>query len=257
MSELRAQALRGEPFTNTLVIDWHVHQGKWISQYLPGADEALIQRARNMGISKLVVNGTKWPDLRASNTAVAALATRHPDLVIGFAVANPYQRGMAGEVKRCFDELGMQGLKVHNFFETIHSPRGITSYPSAWRNVLAVVAQRRMPLLYHGVVSEAMVRDWPDISFVAAHGVASIPSMERLADCPNFHVDTPASSNLAWCIREAAAILGTDRILWGTDAPLADFAQRLGVVLDSGLPDDDLRKILGLNAARLLRLPIE
>ena len=256
MNAIAERALRGEGLAGTPVIDWHVHLGKWVTMHMPGQGEALIRHARRLGIAKLVVNGTKWPALRESNDAVAAFAARHPDMVIGFAVANPYQGGMADEVRRCIDELGFRGLKVHNFFETYHSPRGISSYTKEWDRVFAVLAERHLPVLYHGVVTEAMVRDWPDVPFVAAHGIAIVATMERMAAYPNFHVDTPASSNVAWCLKAGVDILGADRILWGTDAPLADFAQRLGVVLDSGLPDADIRKILGLNAARLLGLPL-
>ncbi len=256
MNAIAERALRGERLSDVHTIDWHVHLGKWVTMHMPGQGEELIRRAKALGISKLVVNGTKWPDLRASNDAVAAFAANHPDIVIGFAVANPYQNGMADEVRRCFDELGFRGLKLHSFFETYHSARGISSYTREWDAVFAVVAERHMPVLYHGVVTEAMVRNWPGIPFVAAHGIASVATMEKMTAYPNFHVDTAASQNVAWCVTTGAEILGADRILWGTDAPLADFAQRLGVVLDSGLPEEDIRKILGLNAARLLGLTL-
>jgi len=54
---------------------------------------------------------------------------------------------------------------------------------------------------------------------------------------------------------EAIRPLGPDRIVWASDAPLDDFAQRLGIILDADLSDDDRRKILGRNALRLLNMP--
>ncbi len=54
----------------------------------------------------------------------------------------------------------------------------------------------------------------------------------------------------------AVDILGTERVLWGTDAPLVDFSHRLGVVLDTELSEQQMRQVLGLNAARLMGLPV-
>ena len=88
-----------------------------------------------------------------------------------------------------------------------------------------------------------------------AHGIGTPERAWRLRDCPNFHVDTAWTQNKAWSLSEVVAALGSERVLWGTDAPLDDFAQRLGIVLDSGLPEADQKRILGLNAARLLGLP--
>ena len=53
---------------------------------------------------------------------------------------------------------------------------------------------------------------------------------------------------------DARKVLGPERILWGTDAPFDDFAQRFGIVLDSDLTEDEQRKVLGGNAARLMKL---
>jgi predicted TIM-barrel fold metal-dependent hydrolase len=78
--------------------------------------------------------------------------------------------------------------------------------------------------------------------------------MERLARYPNFHVDTASTQNPGWALRAAVQILGAERVLWGTDAPGIDFAQRLGVILASRLSEAEVRQVLGLNAARLLGL---
>lgn len=131
---------------------------------------------------------------------------------------------------------------------------GIAADTSEWDRLFALLSERRVPVLFHGIVTEEMIRAWPDVPFVEAHGAGSVARMERLARYANYHVDTAQSQNPAWCVSAAVEILGADRVLWGTDAPAADFAQRLGVVLDSGLSVSEQRQILGLNAARLLRL---
>jgi predicted TIM-barrel fold metal-dependent hydrolase len=145
-------------------------------------------------------------------------------------------------------------VKLHTFHQQALSPAGMASYTAEWDRLFAFLSERRAPVLFHGVVTEAMIRAWPDVPFVEAHGTGQVAHMERLAKYPNYHVDTAWTQNPAWSIDTAAGLLGEDRVIWGTDAPLDDFAQRLGVVLDSTLSTEGMRKILGLNAARLLRL---
>jgi predicted TIM-barrel fold metal-dependent hydrolase len=239
-----------------LIVDVHAHLGRQAEAHQPAGDgETLVRRAQALGITRLAVNGKSYPNLREGNDAVADLAARFPDTVIGFAATNPYQHDMAAEALRCLDGLGFRGVKLHVAHQQALSPRDIVSYTREWDRLFALLSERCLPVLFHGLVTEEMIRAWPDVPFVEAHGIGSVARMERLARYANYHVDTAWSQNTAWCVRAAADLVGVDRVLWGTDAPAADFAQRLGVVLDSGLAEDALRQILGLNAARLLRLP--
>jgi predicted TIM-barrel fold metal-dependent hydrolase len=255
VNELAARALRGDALADELIIDWHVHLGRLGTLSLSAdGDESLMRGANAVGVTRLVVFGTHFIDLSKANEAVAAYAARHPGRVIGFAVTNPYQHDMVAEVRRCFDEFGFRGVKLHIYQERPLSPRAIASYVDEWDRLFAFTAERQAPVLFHGIVTEAMIRAWPGVPFVEAHGIHHVDHMQRLAKYPNYHVDTSWSQNTAWCVRTAVDLLGEDRVLWATDAPLADFAQRLGVVLDSDLSTDAMRKILGQNAARLLRL---
>jgi predicted TIM-barrel fold metal-dependent hydrolase len=256
MNTLLAKALWGESLSDVLIIDFHVHIGsRWNSMNVPVSDTGeMLRLARAVGVVRLVVNGCVWPDTRQGNDMVAALAACHGGAIIGFASLNPYQQDMVVEARRCFDELGMRGVKLHSMLQAYHTPRPITCFTREWDALFAFLSRRKAPVLYHGVVSEEMIRAWPDVPFVAAHGISDIASMERLARYPNFHVDTASTQNTAGCVDVAVGILGPERVLWGTDAPFDDFAQRLGVVLDSRLDERAVRQVLGLNAARLLGL---
>ena len=256
MNAIAQRALKGEKLTDVLIIDFHVHlASRWTGMHMVVSDPyEMVRRALAVGVSKLVVFGAIQPDMRHTNDMVAELARRYPDHVIGFATVNPYQVDMAEEVRRCFDELGLRGVKLHSLHDSEHSPAPIASYREEWDGLFAFLAQRKAPVLYHGIVSEDMIRSWPQVPFVQAHGVSDVEGMRRLARYPNYHVDTASTQNPAWAVSRAVQILGPERVLWGTDAPLDDFAQRLGVVLDSGLPEPEIRQILGLNAARLLQL---
>lgn len=256
MNGVAAQALRGERLADTFIVDFHVHlAGRWNGMNVPVHEsDEMVRRAEAVGVDRLVVFGTVYPDMAECNDMVAELCHRHPERVIGFVVVNPYQNDMAEEARRGFDELGFRGVKIHVVHDNYHSPKPMVMYREEWERLFTLLAERKWPLIFHGLITEEMIRQWPEVTFVMAHGIGNPMAMERLADCPNLLVDTASTGNPAWAVARAVELLGPDRVVWGTDAPLDDFAQRLGVVLDSGLTDEDMLKVLGGNAAQLLRL---
>lgn len=258
MNELAARARRGELLDDVLIIDFHVHYAsKWNGMNIVVDDnDEMIRLAELSSVDRLVVNGCLLPDLGPANDRVAALAARRPERVIGFASTNPYQHDMVAEVRRCLEELGMLGVKLHSMHDRYTTPRPIASYTKEWDALFEYLSERRAPVLYHGVVTEKMIADWPQVPFVCAHGLSSVETMDSLARYANFHVDTAWTQNPAWAVTRAVDILGSERVLWGTDAPLVDFSHRLGVVLDADLTETQMRQVLGLNAARLMGLPV-
>ena len=249
---LREKALAGESLRDTLIVDWHVHLGRWTASFLPCADDQMLAAMDRVGVSKICVNGIIYSDVREGNDRAADLARRFPDRVVPFASLNPYQGDMIEELQRCID-LGMRGVKVHSMVQGTHSPN-ILDASYGWNRVWELCAKAGLPVLAHGVVTDDDIRRHPQTIFVIAHGTGAHDRLRRLRDCPNVYADTAWTQNKVWSLPALVEILGPERILWGTDAPLDDFAQRLGIVLDSGLSEADQAKILGLNAARLLRL---
>ena len=51
-------------------------------------------------------------------------------------------------------------------------------------------------------------------------------------------------------------VAGPDRIVYGSDMPLFDARQEVGKVVTADISDEDKRKILGLNAIKLLGLAL-
>ncbi len=255
MNAVLERALHGESLSGLGLIDFHVHLGRWAGlRIIVHEPDEIVRRAQALGLDGIVTNGVIDPDLTASNNLVGDLVRRYPGYVHGLAVTNPYQHHMADEVRRCFDDLGLRGVKLHSLHESPQSPQPLLAYQGEWEALFRFVSDHRAPVLFHGIVTEEMIRDWPDVPFVMAHGVGSVAQMIRLSRYPNFHVDTASTQNPAFAVTRAAALVGADRVVWGTDAPWDDFAQRLGVVLDTDLPDADVKAILGGNAVRLLHL---
>lgn len=252
-ASLRDAALRAESLERFGIIDFHVHLGTWALSYLPVRAGDMLEAARHVGIRRLCINGIFGPCIREANDEVAAFAARHADLVVPFAVLNPYQGSMTEELVRCIREHRCRGLKVHDFHQGMHSPSIREAFPE-WDEVWEMCARAGLPVLFHGVVTDEDVRRHRDTVFVMAHGIGNPERVRRLADRPNLYADTSWSQASPRSLLDLVRLVGPDRIVWGSDAPLADFAQRLAIVLDSGLDELTQLKIVAGNARRILRL---
>ena len=255
-SSILSKAMAGEALADVLIIDVHVHWGKWLATHAPSAEERMLAKMDRAGVSKLCINGILYPDVVEGNDSVAAVVERHPEKLIGFAALNPYHpTPMIDEIRRCVEELGMKGLKVHQgVAEPPYTPFPIDPLDSAWTQVWDYLSGRGIPVLFHGVVSDEVIARYPAINFVTAHGTSSPETFHRRARYSNLYIETASTHNHWWYMAEAYAAMGPERILWGTDAPYDDFAHRWGIVLDSDLSEDEQRMVLGGNAARLMKL---
>ena len=256
MSEgLIDKALRGEKLTGFPIVDVHVHCDRWFAMHMPCVDHAMIAKMDRVGVDLICANPVIHPDVCEGNDRLAAFHRRHPTRVVPFAGLSPYSsRPMVDELRRCYDELGFVGIKVHSMVATgPHLPFALLSKDAGWEAVWELASERKTVVLFHGVVTPEVIRRYPDISFIQAHCTCVPAQAAQLADCPNFHGDTAWTQNPAGAVDALVCAIGVDRVLWGTDAPTDDFSQRLGVVLDSSLSDEDKKKVLGGNALRILR----
>jgi predicted TIM-barrel fold metal-dependent hydrolase len=258
--ELTALALEGHALRTARIVDFHVHLERWGRMHYPVAEDGLLREMDRVGLETACVNGVLHPVTSEGNRAVADFARRHPGRAVGFAALNPFQHRMTDELRRCVEQFGFRGIKLHSLVGQDHrliwscDPR---EAGSEWDAVFDLAAEFRLPILYHGVVTEEDIRHHPATTFVTAHGLCGAGgerAKRRLAALPNLLLETSLTRNTLWEAEETVRIFGPRRILWGSDAPLADFAHRLGIILDLDVPDEDKLAILGGNARRLLAL---
>lgn len=249
-------ALAGKRLDQYRIIDFHVHYGKWGVMHMPSHSEAMIAKMERVGVEKLCVNAATFPDMAEGNRQVAAFVRKYPDRVVGIAALYPMTGDMVEELKRCVFDYGFRGIKLHGQMHQFpYRGLDLREVGGQWERVYELAAEYRLPILYHGVVTEADVRNFPETTFVMAHGMCGLKgrsTKERFAAYPNFYVDTPVTQNTVLEALETVQVMGTDRILWGTDAPLDDFAHRLGVILDLPISEAEKLAIFGGNARRLL-----
>ncbi len=221
-----------------------------------------------------------------TNDILAGVVRRHPERFVGFA-HHQLQSGAGAELRRAVDELGLKGYKL------LGPTTPVPFEDPAVRDVWEFCAERRLPVLIHfgylgrggGVVAHPrmsplslfeVARDFPEIPFIVPHFGAGY-WQDLLALCwslPNVHVDSSGSNQwVRWMpypltledlFRKAFETIGPERVLFGTDSAAfpRGFAQRyldeqLRICYSLNLREDDIARVFGGNAARLLGIDLE
>jgi predicted TIM-barrel fold metal-dependent hydrolase len=234
-----------------------------------GTAEMLLNEMDACKVDKAVILGI-YP--RVSNEFIAEQGRNHPDRFIHFASVNPNEGADAVTLfKRCVEEYGVHGLKLHPTMQSFDADNVELVKP-----LMQEVGKANIPVLLHswawfGQDSEAsprrvmtLARAFPDITFILAHcggmGFFDLLPMKRLRKrglLNNLYVDlsvimddlagSPMWPMLEWVVK----IIGVDRVLMGSDFPDYTLADTVRLVRSFNMTDTELSLLTGGNAQRL------
>lgn len=225
------------------------------------------------GVDIAVAMGLGWTDYglaREANDYIISAARESGGCIIGFAGVNPaWGERAAREAERCADA-GLRGIgELHPDTQ---------GYDLADRRLMtplmAIAQERRLIVTTHSsepvghiypgkgsVVPQTLMRfitAFPDATIVCAHWGGGLPFYalmpEVAAALRNVYFDTAASPFLydPAIFQTIAGIIGSNKILFGSDYALLRPRRLLRQTRASGLPLPAQSAILGANAARLL-----
>ena len=239
---------------------------------LATADD-LLRSMDEAGIDVSVVLNFAWQDVdlcRRTNDYILEAAAASGGRLVPFCLFAPGD-GAAEEVDRCL-RLGARGVG-----ELRPQSQGYDLDAGPEPTLLAGVAARGLPLLFHatepvghiypgkeGQPLDSLYRfieRSPQATVVAAHWGGGLPFYNLLrhghTTLANTYYDTAATRFLYRheMFRRGVDLVGSERILFGTDFPLLSQARCRQEVENADLSDKERRLILGENAARLLSLP--
>jgi predicted TIM-barrel fold metal-dependent hydrolase len=253
------------------IIDIHVHH-TWANPTDPPWPliEETFALAAQCGIAKVGLLGTysfhgydPTPEgIRDCNTHAARIVERYPDQAYSFCYLNPAHDPafIQAELDRCVGDFGMKGIKLWI---------AVNARDARLDVVMAGARRYNLPVLHHAwykatgyIYNEstpADVRDlalrFPDVPIIMAHlNGCGVRGVLDIQDLPNVYIDTSGSQPDAGFTEFAVEQLGADRILFGSDAPIRDYAVQLTKVTGAKISDAARQQILGQNAARLLKL---
>ena len=245
-----------EAITDLLVIDGHCHVEEWMAMYAIEREiEGMLELCDAVGIDRICVNYAAAPEMTRGNDIVADCVRRFPDRVVGVCYVN-YFEGEAevqtAALKRCFDDLGFQGIKVGNHHELYPDARRYFELDDPLQPTWEFAQERGASILCHGIVSYDIAQRYPGANYIVAHGSSTPEFCVKLAELPNTYCDISATGMLAGTLELLCEKIGSDRILYGSDMPASDPGQRLGVVMAAHIAEADKVKILGRNMERLI-----
>ena len=251
--------------------------------------EQLIGDMDEAGVDKAIVLAHelehKWSHSQPMNKFIAEIVNNNPDRLIGFAGAAPVNkygrlnRRSLEDFEKSVVEMGLKGLKLLPIYDH-YKPNDQKVYPFYEKAV-----ELKIPVLLHQAATlttntpmeygkpihlDDPVQDFPELKFIVAH--LGYPWTEELLvlmrKLPNLYADISASvlyrpSILAWNLAMAKEYKVIDRILFGTDYPVAKQKQYIDWVRNKynqiaeknaypTLHLQEIEKILGGNAMRLL-----
>ena len=235
--------------------------------------EDLIASMDASGVGRSVICGFPWgrPDLcYLQNQYLIESVSRYPNRLIFFISLlfsapdwseRELDRGM---------KAGAKGVGEIAFYDREMSSEDINSMKS----ILTEMERYGIPLLLHtnerighsypGKGSTPLehfyelILSFPNLPIILAHWGGGLPFYELMPEVAknmaNVYYDTAASpflySKRIYAI--ASEIVGSEKILFGTDFPLLSPRRYFEELEESGLPKGDQEKILGLNFLRLI-----
>lgn len=238
--------------------------------------EDLLQNMEEQGIQRSVIFGFPWEKaehFRRHNDYIIETVRRHPDKLIGFCCFSPLSPHGPEEVKRCLDA-GLAGVGELAVYQSGFSGEIIRNLHEA----MELCADRKVPVLFHTnepvghvypgktpvQLSEIydLLKHYPSNKIVLAHWGGglffySLMKKEVRDVLKNVWFDTAASPFLydLRVYRMAVEIVGSDKILLGTDYPLLSPKRYFEEMELAGLSEESTRRICGENAANLLSIP--
>ena len=174
----------------------------------------------------------------------------YPDLILPLAAVNCWDpEEMKAEMRRCCNELGFWGVKLHPWWN---------QYPESGPNIRLACEfchERGLILTNHNWgtpdILEKYARDFPNARLITGHLVWDDETCAVVNRYPNVYVCTCLPVQYP-DLAIALGKLDPDRVLFGSDIPDLPIQAGFGPVLYARIGDDLKRKIMGLNAQRML-----
>jgi hypothetical protein len=237
--------------------------------------EELVAAMDEAGVSVSVVLNIGWVSHELcvkTNDYILESISRYPDRLVGFCAVQPRAGDAAiAELERCAGA-GARGIgelrsDVQDF-DLTDEPTMKPLVEAALKHELVFLTHSSEPVGHEysgkGTITPDIiyrfVTNFPDLKVVCAHWGGGLPFYALMPDVEmvltNVFFDTAATVFLykPRIFEQVSQIMGSDKVLFGTDYPLMHQNRVLAQIQNSRLSEQDRAKILGANAGKLLSL---
>jgi predicted TIM-barrel fold metal-dependent hydrolase len=237
--------------------------------------EELLASMDEAGIDLSVVLNVGWVSHELcvkTNDYILDSVSRYPTRLVGFCAIQPGAGDAAiAELERCA-KAGAKGIgELRSDIQGFDLDDKTTMKPlvdTALKHDLIFLTHSSEPVghEYSGKGSitpdilYSFITAFPNLKIVCAHWGGGLPFYALMPEVSkalaNVFFDTAATVFLykPEIFEQVSHIIGSDKILFGTDYPLMHQNRVLAQIQSSQLPEEDIAKILGANAQKLLHL---
>jgi predicted TIM-barrel fold metal-dependent hydrolase len=254
---LQLNGLKGSPLEGEVVIDAHMHIGKFYNFLIPRAEESdMMVSAGRIGIQRMYGSSivALRGDAESGNNDALALHAKYPGRFFPYFVFKPNYPEEAERTIALAETTKMPRFKIHDdgndlpYDDKLYFP--LYEYANRIEGVILVHTYGKK----HVVPIMKVAEEFPRIKILLGH--SGIFEEEIYAEAVRKHdnIWLETCSSFAWygLIERLIAMGGADRVLFGTDMPFMSPDQQIGRVLFARITDEAKRMVLGLNAQRLL-----
>lgn len=234
----------------------------------------VVEHMKEVGIDKSVIFGFSFQDMglcQYVNDYVIEQIQKYPDELIGFAAVVPNHPKVAQEIERCA-KAGLKGIGElfpagQNFdIASLKDTAEMANCAKYYEMPVIVHTNEPIGHDYVGKTNtplkdlEAFIEHHPELSIILAHWGGGIFMYELMKEVKekfeNVYYDNAATVFLYDAqIYHIAKEMGLiDKVLFGSDYPLLSPHRYEKGIKESGLDEDEVAKLMGLNGAKLLGL---
>jgi predicted TIM-barrel fold metal-dependent hydrolase len=238
-----------------LIIDAHNHLGIRHGARQLGPD--LVRKMDGAGVDKAVI--FPFVEGNFSNDPIRVAAREFPDRLIPYCAVNPWHEGAAvDELRRCVEQWGFKGLKLHPTLNGFHlSDHGLVD------PIFAAAEDLGIPIIVHGASDlynaplefGEIAGTFPKVPLLMAH-MGFFWLVDQAIQLAKRHPNLYLESSRAPIFEISVAVkeLGPEKVIWGTDSPFVDYEWEFKKMVRATPDPEGYAKIVGGNLARLLRL---
>ncbi len=246
-----------------MIIDTHAHIGRGEQLHdtyqVDQSVDLLLEQMAEAGVDKTCIMPVTYQDYEFAIEEIREAVAAHPDKLIGYARVNLNDEERAfAQLRRAFEDYDFRGVKIHTGLGD--------GFPT--RRLMEMLSEYQRPLLLHTTTEMEyidgvchMARTYPKVPVILGHGggfAVHHPGFVKLCaleakQIPNLYLDTAFVLLHQW-IAIAVEICGPEKVLFGTDAPVAHPALTLKQIELCHFSDSERELILSGNAQKLLGL---
>jgi len=235
--------------------DFHGHLGK-TSSGEENTATMLVEDLKKYGIEKVGISNLTLPSMEERNDLIYDAMCQYPDFIKGYMYINFRSPRIYEEIDYRLNKQGFSGCKIVTSREGIRGD----NYPRIKEIMPFVAKYGKVVQVFAGTSPYCTPFVWadlaeknPDLILCFTHIACrelGYTLIELIRDIPNTCVETSQNFEVDM-LKKAIDVLGSERVLMGTDWPYKPTKTELYKFEYMGIPEDKLENIYWKNAARL------